>query len=52
MNNPTPTIAVTGNFICRAHIDFAIAYFEQLGEDDNASLLGDVRRAFAAEGRL
>lgn len=52
VNNPTPTIAVTGNFICQANIDFAIAYFEQIGEDDNASLLGDVRRTFAVEGKL
>lgn len=48
--NPSAAVAVTGNFIGHANIDFAISYFESVGEKDNASLLRDVRHAFAKQG--
>jgi histone arginine demethylase JMJD6 len=46
VENPTETIAVTGNYIGEANIDFAISYFEAVGEHNNALLCQDVKRAF------
>lgn len=50
VDNRTPAVAVTGNYIGEANIDFAIAYFKAVGEADNALLCTDVKRAFTRNG--